>query len=102
MVKKAQNLNTSKFAPTKPYNGLPPLPDRNALETVPVLRKCVGASRALAGLTRAARPLPTRAHYRGGGTNVLTVADAIAPFGGAAFHDNKVWVMKAGEGSRVA
>jgi len=30
------------------------------------------------------------------GINVLTGADTIAPIGGAAFHDNKVWVKKAG------
>ena len=29
---------------------------------------------------------------RGEGINVLTGADAGAPYGGAAFHDNKVWV----------
>jgi hypothetical protein len=26
------------------------------------------------------------------GINTLTGADAVAPFGGAAFHDNKVWI----------
>jgi hypothetical protein len=26
---------------------------------------------------------------------MLTGAEAVAPFGGAAFHDNKVWVKKA-------
>ncbi len=31
-------------------------------------------------------------HERGEGINVLTGADAPAPYGGAAFHDNKVWV----------
>jgi len=30
------------------------------------------------------------------GINTLTGADAIAPFGGAAFHDNRVWVRRAG------
>ena len=60
MVKKAQNLNTSKFNATKPYNGLPPLPSARVLETVPVLRKCVGASRALAGLKEAARLIPNQ------------------------------------------
>ena len=28
---------------------------------------------------------------------MLTGADAPAPYGGAAFHDNKVWVRKAEE-----
>jgi anaerobic selenocysteine-containing dehydrogenase len=38
---------------------------------------------------------PNRAHMGGCGINTLTGADAVAPFGGAAFHDNKVWVKKA-------
>ena len=38
---------------------------------------------------------PNAAYEDGRGINTLTGADAIAPFGGAAFHDNKVWV-KAG------
>ena len=39
---------------------------------------------------------PNAAHERGEGINVLTGADAGAPYGGAAFHDNKVWVRAAG------
>ncbi len=35
---------------------------------------------------------PNSAHERGEGINVLTGSDAAAPYGGAAFHDNKVWV----------
>ena len=38
---------------------------------------------------------PNGAHERGEGINVLTGADAAAPYGGAAFHDNKVWVRAA-------
>ncbi|UTD29976.1 dehydrogenase [Bradyrhizobium sp. WD16] len=38
---------------------------------------------------------PNHAHAGGNGINVLTGADAVAPYGGAAFHDNKVWVKKA-------
>ncbi|HEV7252610.1 MAG TPA: molybdopterin oxidoreductase family protein [Mesorhizobium sp.] len=38
---------------------------------------------------------PNSAHERGEGINVLTGADAAAPNGGAAFHDNKVWVHRA-------
>ncbi|WP_274426806.1 molybdopterin-containing oxidoreductase family protein [Chelativorans sp. YIM 93263] len=38
---------------------------------------------------------PNGAHERGEGINVLTGADAVAPFGGAAFHDTKVWLRKA-------
>lgn len=38
---------------------------------------------------------PRHAHKTGQGINVLTGADSIAPHGGAAFHDNKVWVKRA-------
>jgi len=38
---------------------------------------------------------PNSAHERGEGINVLTGSDAGAPYGGAAFHDNKVWVRPA-------
>jgi anaerobic selenocysteine-containing dehydrogenase len=38
---------------------------------------------------------PNDAYPDGKGINTLTGADAIAPFGGAAFHDNKVWIRKA-------
>jgi anaerobic selenocysteine-containing dehydrogenase len=38
---------------------------------------------------------PNSAHERGEGINVLTGSDAPAPYGGAAVHDNKVWVRRA-------
>ena len=38
---------------------------------------------------------PNHAHVGNRGINTLTGAEAVAPFGGAAFHDNKVWVRKA-------
>lgn len=38
---------------------------------------------------------PNAAYADGCGINTLTGADAIAPFGGAAFHDNRAWVRKA-------
>src|SRR5579864_1030769 len=38
---------------------------------------------------------PNKAHIGGRGINMLTGAEAVAPYGGAAFHDNKVWVKKA-------
>ncbi len=38
---------------------------------------------------------PNGAHERGEGINVLTGADASAPYGGAAFHDNRVWLRPA-------
>jgi anaerobic selenocysteine-containing dehydrogenase len=37
---------------------------------------------------------PNKAHIGGRGINMLTTADAVAPHGGAAFHDNKVWIRK--------
>jgi len=37
---------------------------------------------------------PNSAFIDGRGINTLTGADPIAPFGGAAFHDNKVWLRK--------
>ena len=43
---------------------------------------------------------PNDAHERGEGINVLTGADAPAPYGGAAFHDNKVWVRAAGQAGK--
>ncbi len=38
---------------------------------------------------------PNKAHIGGHGINMLTGAEAVAPVGGAAFHDNKVWIKKA-------
>jgi len=38
---------------------------------------------------------PNDAHERGEGINVLTGSDPGAPYGGAAFHDNRVWVRPA-------
>ena len=38
---------------------------------------------------------PNRDHIGGKGINVLTGAQEVAPIGGAAFHDNKVWIRKA-------
>ena len=37
---------------------------------------------------------PNSAYPDGRGINTLTSAESIAPFGGAAFHDNKVWVKR--------
>ena len=38
---------------------------------------------------------PNDAYPDGRGINTITGADAIAPFGGAAFHDNRVWIRSA-------
>lgn len=49
---------------------------------------------ARAGVVIAEGLWPNKAHLDGEGINVLTGADAVAPYGGAAFHDNKVWLRK--------
>jgi anaerobic selenocysteine-containing dehydrogenase len=38
---------------------------------------------------------PNHAYEDGRGINTLTGADPVAPFGGAAFHDNRVWIRPA-------
>jgi anaerobic selenocysteine-containing dehydrogenase len=38
---------------------------------------------------------PNSAYADGCGINTLTGSDPIAPYGGAAFHDNRVWIRKA-------
>lgn len=38
---------------------------------------------------------PNAAHLGGEGINVLTGSDPVAPYGGAAFHDNRVAIVKA-------
>jgi anaerobic selenocysteine-containing dehydrogenase len=38
---------------------------------------------------------PNHAYSDGRGINTVTGAEAIAPYGGAAFHDNRVWIRPA-------
>jgi len=38
---------------------------------------------------------PNEAYEDDRGINTLTGADPIAPYGGAAFHDNRVWIKPA-------
>lgn len=38
---------------------------------------------------------PNAAFDGGMGINVLTGADPVAPVGGAAFHDNRIWIRAA-------
>ncbi len=47
---------------------------------------------ARAGVLIAEGLWPNKAHLDGEGINILTGGDAVAPYGGAAFHDNKVWL----------
>jgi Fic family protein len=56
----ASGQTAEGFDPTKPYNQLPPLPSAEILETMPVLRNCISASRALAGLKEAAALIPNQ------------------------------------------
>jgi Fic family protein len=62
MVKKIKELNipAGRFDPARPYNDLPLLPPVQSLETLPVMRKCVAAGRALAGLKEAAKLIPNQ------------------------------------------
>jgi anaerobic selenocysteine-containing dehydrogenase len=45
---------------------------------------------------------PNSAFPDGRGINTLTGADPIAPYGGAAFHDNKVWITRAPKHAEMA
>jgi anaerobic selenocysteine-containing dehydrogenase len=47
------------------------------------------------GVLIAESVFPNASFEDGRGINTLTGADAIAPFGGAAFHDNRVWMKRA-------
>jgi hypothetical protein len=38
---------------------------------------------------------PNAKHSGGAGINVLTSAEAAAPFGGAVFHDTHIWIKNA-------
>ena len=69
---------------------------------VVVLGNGRGAVRLHARLSDTVRPgvliaeglWPNRDHLDGEGINVLTGADAVAPYGGAAVHDTRVWLRK--------
>lgn len=60
MVKKIKILNASSFDPARPYNTLPLLPPARSLETLPTMRKCIAAGRALAGLKEVAKLIPNQ------------------------------------------
>jgi anaerobic selenocysteine-containing dehydrogenase len=47
------------------------------------------------GVTIAEGIFPNRAHAGGAGINMLTSAEPVAPYGGAAFHDVAVWIRPA-------
>jgi len=48
------------YRQNEPYNDLPPLPPGNDLESVPVMRQCIVASRALAELKGAGNLIPNQ------------------------------------------
>ncbi|MGE3627340.1 MAG: molybdopterin-dependent oxidoreductase, partial [Hyphomicrobiales bacterium] len=56
-------------------------------------------ARAFEGLRRGVvivEAIPANSRFEGGeGINTLTGADQVAPLGGAAFHDNHVWIRSA-------
>ncbi len=58
-----------------------------------VLHACV-VDTAKPGVVIAEGLWANKSHERGEGINVLTGADPVAPHGGAAFHDNHVWMKK--------
>jgi len=72
--------------------------DRVALENA--RGRCELAARLFEGVRRgvliAEGIWPNGLHANGRGINALTGADPIAPFGGAAFHDNRVRVVPLG------
>lgn len=60
--------------PDRPYNDLPPIPPVDRLETKPVLRACVEARAALAGLKQGAELIPNQSML----INTLPVLEAQA------------------------
>ena len=55
-----------------------------------------GPSTAFSGGVTIVECIPPNSAFEGGeGINTLTAADQVAPVGGAAFHDNHVWIKAA-------
>src|SRR5437764_735599 len=53
-------IGMARFHPARAYNALPPLPPRADLESRTVLKACIEARAALAGLKQAGRLLPNQ------------------------------------------
>ncbi len=68
------NMSTPAWAPDRPYNSLPLLPPAIELETKSVLKQCVTARAALAGLKQAAELIPNQSML----INTLPVLEARA------------------------
>ena len=74
---------------------VPPVLRNVTLRTLDLALLQAGAGRVI-GIDRDPHIGLRPAHERGEGINILVGADAAAPYGGAAFHDTKVWVRVAG------
>ena len=61
-----------------------------------ILPACRELRRPPARASSSSKAIPPNDDFEGGeGLNTLTSAERIAPFGGAAFHDNHVWIKGA-------
>jgi Fic family protein len=67
-------MSASSWSPTRPYNDLPPIPGASILETKAVLKACVEARAALAGLKQGAELIPNQSML----INTLPVLEAQA------------------------
>jgi len=87
------------YNPREPYNELPPLPPSVDVETKPVLRRCISATRALAELKGAGDLIPNQAilinaiplqeaKASSEVENILTTGDAL--YHAAAFPEGKI------------
>ena len=68
------DMSAMPWQPDRPYNDLPPIPSADALETKDVLRACIGARAALAGLKQGAERIPNQSML----INTLPVLEAQA------------------------
>lgn len=67
-------MSATFWQPDRPYNDLPPIPSADVLETKSVLRACIGARAALAGLRQGAARIPNQSML----INTLPVLEAQA------------------------
>lgn len=67
-------MRTAEWSPDRPFNDIPPLIGRVDFETKPVLRTCIEARAALAGLKQATELIPNQAML----INTLPVLEAQA------------------------
>ncbi len=67
-------MSSMPWQPDRPYNDLPPIPSASVLETKDVLRACIGARAALAGLKQGAERIPNQSML----INTLPILEARA------------------------